>query len=127
MLVVNGQFTDDIGYRAMQDFLALPEPPTAVLAGFDDERARVMRAVRSAGLQLGRDMSLIAHDDVFQYINARQYGADRVDHPLLDAGGRRPDRRHLLQMLAGRDVAKPSRDLAGGAGAARIHLPASNG
>ena len=30
----------------------------------------VMRAIRSRGLQLGKDVSLIAHDDVFAYLNA---------------------------------------------------------
>lgn len=105
MLVVNGQFTDDIGYRAMQDFLALPEPPTAVLAGSMMSALGVMRAVRSAGLQLGRDMSLIAHDDVFNYINADNMvpTVSTTRSSMREAGVRIGD--ILLQMLAGRDVA----------------------
>ena len=69
-LITNGAFIDDVGYRSMQDFLSLSEPPTAVLAGSMMTALGVMRAVRSAGLALGRDISLIAHDDVFNYINA---------------------------------------------------------
>ena len=30
----------------------------------------VQRAIRQAGLQLGKDVSMIAHDDVFPYLNA---------------------------------------------------------
>ena len=30
----------------------------------------VFRAIRTAGLVLGRDVSMIAHDDVFPYLNA---------------------------------------------------------
>ena len=30
----------------------------------------VFRALRLAGLELGRDVSMIAHDDVFPYLNA---------------------------------------------------------
>ncbi|MFO1034004.1 MAG: substrate-binding domain-containing protein [Hyphomicrobiales bacterium] len=66
----NGEFTDDAGFRFMKGFLALPDPPTAVLAGSMMSALGAMRAIRTAGLQVGKDVSLIAHDDVFPYINA---------------------------------------------------------
>jgi LacI family transcriptional regulator len=69
-LIGNGEFTDEIGFRIMQAFLASPEPPTAVLAGSMMSALGAMRAIRLAGLHLGRDVSLIAHDDVFPYLNA---------------------------------------------------------
>jgi len=107
-LVVNGPFTDDMGYRSMQDFLSLPEPPTAVLAGAMMTALGVMRAVRSAGLQLGHDISLIAHDDVFNYLNADNMvpTVSTTRSSMREAGVRIGD--ILLQMLAGRDVSNHS-------------------
>lgn len=103
-LIVNGAFIDDVGYRTMQDFLGLPQPPTAVLAGSMMTALGVMRAVRSADLQLGRDISLIAHDDVFNYINADNMvpTVSTTRSSMREAGIRIGD--ILLQMLGGRDV-----------------------
>lgn len=103
-LITNGMFIDDFGYRSMQDFLSLPEPPTAVLAGSMMSALGIMRAVRSAGLILGRDISLIAHDDVFNYINADNMvpTVSTTRSSIREAGVRIGD--ILLQMLAGRDV-----------------------
>ncbi|MBL0371647.1 substrate-binding domain-containing protein [Rhizobium sp. KVB221] len=103
-LLTSGAFIDDVGYRSMQDFLSLSEPPTAVLAGSMMTALGVMRAVRSAGLQLGADVSLIAHDDVFNYINADNMvpTVSTTRSSMRDAGVRIGD--ILLQMLAGRDM-----------------------
>jgi LacI family transcriptional regulator len=107
-LLVNGAFIDDVGYRSMQDFLSLQQPPTAVLAGSMMTALGVMRAVRSAGLQLGRDISLIAHDDVFNYINADNMvpTVSTTRSSMREAGVRIGD--ILLQLLAGRDVSSHS-------------------
>jgi LacI family transcriptional regulator len=102
--VTYGAFIDDFGYRSMQDFFSLPERPTAVLAGSMMTALGVMRAVRSAGLVLGRDISLIAHDDVFNYINADNMvpTVSTTRSSMREAGMRIGD--ILLQLLAGRDV-----------------------
>ncbi len=68
-LLGNGDFTDDMGFLMMSGFLSLPERPTAVLAGSMMSALGAMRAIRTAGLKLGSDISLIAHDDVFPYIS----------------------------------------------------------
>ena len=65
----NGDFTDDMGFQLTSQFLALPDRPTAVLAGSMMSALGTMRAIRTTGLQLGKDISLIAHDDVFPYIS----------------------------------------------------------
>jgi len=103
-LITFGQFTDDFGYRSMQDFLSQREPPTAVLAGSMMTALGVMRAVRSGGLMLGKDISLIAHDDVFNYINADNMvpTVSTTRSSMRDAGVRIGD--ILLQLLAGRDL-----------------------
>jgi LacI family transcriptional regulator len=65
-----------------------------------------MRAVRSAGLTLGTDISLIAHDDVFNYINADNMvpTVSTTRSSMREAGARIGDL--LLQMLSGRDISK---------------------
>jgi LacI family transcriptional regulator len=70
LLIGNGEFTDEAGFRFMKNFLQLPKPPTAVLAGSMMSALGALRAIRTAGLVVGQDISLIAHDDVFPYLNA---------------------------------------------------------
>lgn len=69
-LVVNTPFTDEIAFRRAQAMLELRPRPTAFLAGSMMTALGVFRAIRQAGLQLGTDISMIAHDDVFPYLNA---------------------------------------------------------
>ena len=69
-LIANGLFTDEVGFRLAQAMLERRPRPTAFLAGSMMTALGVFRAIRSAGLELGRDVSMIAHDDVFPYLNA---------------------------------------------------------
>lgn len=69
-LIAGGRFTDENGFRAAQAFLERSPRPTAILAGSMITALGVFRAIRTAGLTLGRDVSMIAHDDVFPYLNA---------------------------------------------------------
>ena len=69
-LIFNGKFTDEIGFRATHEMLDFHPRPTAFIAGSMMSALGVMRAIRSRGLMLGKDVSLIAHDDVFAYLNA---------------------------------------------------------
>lgn len=63
-LVVEAGTTEDDGITAMQELLALPEPPTAVLAAGDALAFGAMHAMRDAGLAAGRDLSLIGMGDL---------------------------------------------------------------
>lgn len=63
-LAVEAGSSQDAGVTAMQELLDLPQPPSAVLAGSDDLAVGAMHALRSAGLQVGRDVSLIGCDDL---------------------------------------------------------------
>ncbi|WP_374626643.1 substrate-binding domain-containing protein [Devosia sp.] len=69
-LIGGGRFTDENGFRLAQAFLERRPRPTAFLAGSMMTALGVFRALRLAGLELGRDVSMIAHDDVFPYLNA---------------------------------------------------------
>jgi LacI family transcriptional regulator len=85
----------------MKGFLALPEPPTAVLAGSMMSALGAMRAIRTAGLAVGRDISLIAHDDVFPYINAENMVPTlSTTRSSIGAAGTRIGEM-ILQLLAG--------------------------
>lgn len=69
-LIGNSSFTDEVAFRMAQSMLELRPRPTAFLAGSMMTALGVFRAIRQAGLVLGKDVSMIAHDDVFPYLNA---------------------------------------------------------
>lgn len=52
------------GYQAMSELLALPQPPTAVVVDSNTSAIGAVRAVLDAGLQLGRDLSMITYDQL---------------------------------------------------------------
>lgn len=67
----NGDFTEQSGYRAMQEILALSGRPTAVYAARDTIAYGAINAVRDAGLSVPDDISIIGFDDDFlsRYLN----------------------------------------------------------
>lgn len=89
-LVGHGEFTDETGFRLMQAFLALLAPPTAVIAGSMMSALGAMRAIRIAGLTVGGDVSLIAHDDVFPYLSPENLvpALTTTQSPIRAAGER---------------------------------------
>ncbi|MBE7549808.1 MAG: LacI family DNA-binding transcriptional regulator [Anaerolineales bacterium] len=62
-LVVDSGAGQEEGYRAMQQLLALPEPPTAVFTHNDVLALGAMHAIWSAGLSIPGDISIIGFDD----------------------------------------------------------------
>ncbi|HMF67825.1 MAG TPA: substrate-binding domain-containing protein [Phyllobacterium sp.] len=68
--IVHDCFSDEIGFRETQRFLSCKPHPTAILAGSMMTALGVSRAIRAKGYQLGKEVSIIAHDDVFPYLNA---------------------------------------------------------
>jgi len=101
-LTGHGEFTDEIGFRLMQGFLALPAPPTAVIAGSMMSALGAMRAIRIAGLAVGEDVSLIAHDDVFPYLSPDNLvpAVTTTQSPIRAAGERIGDM--ALRLLQGK-------------------------
>lgn len=100
-LIGHGEFTDETGFRLMQSFLALPAPPTAVIAGSMMSALGAMRAIRIAGLAVGTDVSLIAHDDVFPYLSPENLvpALTTTQSPIRAAGERIGDM--VLRLLQG--------------------------
>ena len=103
-MIASGLMTDEVGYRAADRFLAeRPTRPTAMVVSSMMMALGAFRAIRAAGLELGRDISMIAHDDVFPFLNRRPHGADDVDDALLD-----PRRGHADRRARDRDPERPS-------------------
>jgi len=67
-LMSSGEMTEFAGYKATLVMLALPRPPTGILASSMISAMGVRRAVEGAGLTLGRDVSIIIHDDDLSYM-----------------------------------------------------------
>ncbi|TAG08490.1 MAG: LacI family transcriptional regulator, partial [Rhodobacterales bacterium] len=67
-LMASDEMTEIAGFRAATRMMALPQPPTAFLASSMISGMGVRRAVESAGLVLGRDVSVIIHDDDLSYM-----------------------------------------------------------
>jgi LacI family repressor for deo operon, udp, cdd, tsx, nupC, and nupG len=62
-LCIEGDFTIRSGELAMGLLLGRQDPPTAVFAGNDEMAIGAVRAVKSAGLRVPEDISIIGFDD----------------------------------------------------------------
>jgi LacI family transcriptional regulator len=103
--VVNSVFTDEMGFRNAQRMLERSPSPTAFVAGSMMTALGVFRAIRSAGLVLGKEVSMIAHDDVFPYLNAdNMVPSMSTTRSSIRAAGTRVAEL-LTQMLAGKPAA----------------------
>ncbi|THD82998.1 LacI family DNA-binding transcriptional regulator [Aliigemmobacter aestuarii] len=67
-IMFSDEMTESSGYRAAKAALALPDPPTALLVASIISAMGVRRAIEEAGLKLGRDVSVIIHDDELSYL-----------------------------------------------------------
>lgn len=65
---VSGEMTESFGYEAARRMLALPDAPTALLSASIIPALGISRAVTETGRHLGRDLSLITHDDDLSYL-----------------------------------------------------------
>lgn len=63
-LVRDGTFHHAGGYEAGVELLDLPDRPTAVFAGSDEQAFGVIEAARVAGLSVPRDLSVVGFDDL---------------------------------------------------------------
>jgi LacI family transcriptional regulator len=67
-LMVSDEMTETHGYRHAQRMLAAPEAPTAFLCSSMIIGLGVRRAIEDAGMKMGRDISIIIHDDELSYM-----------------------------------------------------------
>jgi LacI family transcriptional regulator/LacI family repressor for deo operon, udp, cdd, tsx, nupC, and nupG len=62
-LIVEGGQTEAEGYAATEELLALPEPPTAIIAGTAALTYGALHAIHDQGHRVGRDLALISFED----------------------------------------------------------------
>jgi len=67
-LMASDEMTEVAGYRAARWMLALDRPPTAFLVASMISGMGVRRAIEAQGLSMGRDISVIIHDDDLSYM-----------------------------------------------------------
>ncbi len=63
-----GEMTEPLGHRFTREMLALANPPTAIITSSLISAMGARRAIEEAGLVMGRDVSIITHDDVLSYL-----------------------------------------------------------
>ncbi len=101
-LMVSDDMTEVFGYRSTLDMMQNPDPPTAFLVSSMICAIGVRRAVEERGLRVGRDVSIVTHDDELSYL---QNGKDvpiftATRSSVRDAG------RRVAEMLL-RHIADP--------------------
>lgn len=67
-LMSSEEMSEISGHRAALAMLALPDPPTAFLVASMISGMGVRRAIEDRGLRMGKDISVIIHDDDLSYL-----------------------------------------------------------
>lgn len=65
--------TEENGYRATRGLLEQAAPPTAIVCSSLIMTLGVVRALREVGLSVPKDVSLVAHDDVFPWLKPENF------------------------------------------------------
>jgi LacI family transcriptional regulator len=107
-LVREGDFTQPVGFHQAQSLLKMADPPTAIVASNDVMAFGVMDAAKAAGLQIGRELSIVGFDDI--YMASQTYPPlTTVRQPLAAMGATALDM--LVSLFQGRTVLSPRREL----------------
>ncbi len=102
-MIGEGIMTDEVGFRFAERFLAMRPRPTAILVSSMMMALGGFRAIRSAGLELGKDVSMSSHDDVFPFLNAdRMVPAMSTTRSSIRAAGTRVAEL-VTELLQGRE------------------------
>ena len=91
-LMRSAEMTEIYGHQTACDMLDLDDPPTAILASSIISAVGVRRALENRGLKMGRDISVIAHDDELSYMR------NGIDVPIFTAT--RSSVRHAGELAA---------------------------
>ena len=71
-LMRSAEMTEVYGHHEARDMLRLDTAPTAILVSSMISAIGVRRALNEAGLEMGKDISVIAHDDDLSYLKNGQ-------------------------------------------------------
>ena len=108
-LVRHGNFRHQGGYDQALTLLELPDPPTAVFAGSDEQAFGVMEAARVSGLSVPGDLSVVGFDDL-PMARWSSPPLTTVRQPLADMG--QLAGRMLSQLITGADLPNQRVELA---------------
>ncbi|MGZ9810752.1 LacI family DNA-binding transcriptional regulator [Pseudoroseicyclus sp. H15] len=98
-LMRSDEMTEDFGFDAASEMMAMEAPPTAFLVSSIICALGVRRAIEEAGLKMGRDISVITHDDALSYVpNGTRGGRGRPIFTATRSSVRKAGRR-LSEML----------------------------
>jgi LacI family transcriptional regulator len=89
--------TEGFGYTSAQDMLAVPDAPTAFLVSSMICAIGVRRALEDRGLTIGKDVSVVTHDDELSYL---QNGSDVPVFTATRSSVREAGRRVADMLLA---------------------------
>lgn len=81
-----GMFDAGSGYRYGRELLELPDRPTAIFAGSDQQALGVVRAAQELGLRVPQDVSVVGYDNlpITQWLNPP---LTTVNQPLREMAG----------------------------------------
>ncbi|WP_373352858.1 LacI family DNA-binding transcriptional regulator [Pseudoroseicyclus sp. CXY001] len=96
------EMTEDFGHDSATEMMLADAPPTAFLVSSIIAAMGVRRAIEDAGLKMGRDISVITHDDALSYFpNGRRGGRGRPIFTATRSSVRQAGRR-LAELLLDR-------------------------
>jgi LacI family transcriptional regulator, galactose operon repressor len=72
-LAPSAAMTEENGYRGARALLDRPDRPTAIICSSMIMALGIVRATRELSLEIPRDLSLVAHDDVFHYLKPESF------------------------------------------------------
>ena len=109
-LMAADEMTEDFGYRSARAMMSAEAPPTAYLTSSILVAFGVRRAATEAGLVLGRDVSVVTHDDGLSYLqNEGGRPAFTATRSSIQKAGRRAA--EILIDLARNPAADPVQEL----------------
>lgn len=86
--VAHDEMSEELGHRRAAAMLGDAERPTAFICSSTLQALGVMRAAAEAGLQVGSDLSIIAHDDVLPHLRSEHFSPALTvtRSPIREAG-----------------------------------------
>lgn len=110
-LMSSDEMTELAGFRSASRMLALEDPPTAFLVSSIISGMGVRRAIETRGLSMGRDVSVIIHDDDLSYMkNGEDVPIFTATRSSVSQAGRLAAEM-LLQIIAATQAAEPQHRL----------------
>lgn len=111
--ISHGDMSEDQGYLHAAAMLAgqYGTPPSAFLCSSTLQALGVMRAASAAGLTVGKDISIIAHDDVLPHLRSEHFNTPLTvtRSPIRDAGSALS---HMIIALIGGSAPKSLQHIA---------------